>query len=237
MLTRKEIKDIQSLTQKKSRDALNLFVVEGMKSVQELIQHKPDIIQNIYGLGPQPAGVSSSLPYTAVTEIELGRLSNLESPNKVLAVVRKIKWPEPVPGKIVYLDGIQDPGNLGTIIRTADWFGLDAIVCSAETVDVYNSKVIQATMGSIFRLPVFYDVDRSWLRKQTTDIFVATMTGELHHSTAKVETGVLVIGNEGRGVSQDILGMSSRHITIARTGAAESLNASVAAGILMAGLF
>jgi TrmH family RNA methyltransferase len=165
MITKSVVKDIQSLAGKKYRDQAGLFLAEGPKLVKELLRDCSHSIKAIYAIESwiqQNQIVNSSIQVTLVTPAELERLSQLTTPHEVLAVVSKFPISPLQIGKGLTLVccGIQDPGNFGTILRTADWFGVRQLVCSPDTVDVYNPKVVQATMGSIARLAVHYmDLD------------------------------------------------------------------------------
>ena len=135
------------------------------------------------------------------------------------------------------LDNIQDPGNMGTIIRIADWYGIDQIVCNTQSADMYNPKVIQSTMGSIARVKVFYTDLSDWLSKQKgISIYAAMLNGDDVTSMQKIKEGIIVIGNESKGISDDVLKLVSKKITIPQKGKAESLNAAVATGIILSHL-
>ncbi|MCH5600534.1 RNA methyltransferase [Niabella ginsengisoli] len=135
------------------------------------------------------------------------------------------------------LDGIQDPGNLGTIIRIADWFGIDQIICSRDCADVYNAKVVQASMGSIFRVSIYYTDLDSWMGEQKTTMFYgAALNGTPLKKITGLEKGVIVIGNESKGIREHVMSRITQKITIEKFGAAESLNAAVAAGIILSHL-
>lgn len=237
MLNKKEFKDIQSLDQKKARDAQGRFVAEGPKIVKELLQIIPDKIEKIYAVDAwaQQYGHLKKL-INVVSENELQRLAHSKTPNQVLAVVQQ--WPQQEPvlqnDFCLYLDTIQDPGNFGTILRIADWFGVKYVVCTAGCADVYNPKVVQASMASIARVAVYYDVDLNWIKKQTLPVYAATLDGTPTFS--KAHTGILIIGNESKGIREELLSLATQKITIARKGAAESLNAAVATGILLSQL-
>ncbi|GAB5418109.1 MAG: RNA methyltransferase [Crocinitomicaceae bacterium] len=163
-------------------------------------------------------------------------LSGLTNPSSLLAVVRKPKFQETTTGWTLVLDGVQDPGNMGTIIRTADWFGISEIVCSINTVDNFNPKVVQSTMGSIFRVQVRYENLEEYLKNEDRPIFGALLEGENMHSIAIPEKGVLLMGNEGKGISDALLDKISHPIHIPGSGGAESLNVAVATGILLSRL-
>ena len=238
MLSKKEIKDIQSLGYKKFRDEAHLFMAEGPKIVSELLQLVPQSIKKIYALEAWAAQHNGLAHLEVVTEAELQKLSGLQTPNEVLALVQQFNWPEPKnqDGFCLYLDTIQDPGNLGTIIRIADWFGVSQIVCSSGCADVYNAKVVQSTMASIARIPVWYDEKGNWLQQQKVPVYAATLNGQSLYSFEKVNKGILVIGNESKGISPHIMAMATQGITIPKKGGAESLNAAVATGIILSQL-
>ena len=159
MLTKKEIKDIQSLCHKKQRDEEGLFVAEGPKLAAEIINSDIEI-KMVYATAKwRQNNPGNKLPFAEINDTELERISNLQTPNEVLVVAKQMQYPdEPeLQHKLtIVLDGIQDPGNMGTIIRTADWFGLSQIICSHDCADLYNPKVVQATMGSIARVRCWY---------------------------------------------------------------------------------
>ncbi len=237
MLDKKVIKDIQSLTLKKNRQERGLFVAEGPKVVGELLRQVPQQIVTVYATKEWIAK-NLYLSAISITDVELERISGLQTPNEVVAVVKQFKYPEPVVewGWFIYLDAIQDPGNLGTIIRIGDWFGIEGIVCSAGCADVYNLKVVQATMGSVARLPVWYDETGTWLKKQKAPVIAASLDGTSLYEFIPDKKGILVIGNESKGISETVLKSATQIISIPKKGKAESLNAAVAAGIIIAHL-
>jgi len=238
MLSKKEIKDIQSLSHKKFRDALNLFVAEGPKIVREFIELIPHQIEKLYAL-PEwiQANKNLELPLIEVNKPELERISQLQTPNQVIALLRK--FPLRIPDAnsfVLYLDAIQDPGNLGTIIRIADWFGVRNIVCTPGCADLYNFKVVQSTMASMARVTVYYDEKEEWLKQQTVPVLAATLRGTSLYEHTKTGKGILIIGNESKGVGSEILRYASEEITIPKKGEAESLNAAVATAIILSHL-
>ena len=137
---------------------------------------------------------------------------------------------------VIYLDTIQDPGNMGTIIRIADWFGVEHIVCTEGCVDVYSPKVVQATMASLARVQFFVDKDGAWLNNRPEEIYAATLDGESLSGISKTNKGVLIIGNESKGIRPEFIEKATQKITIPRRGEAESLNAAVATGIILSHL-
>lgn len=234
MLSKKVLKDIESLRHKKFRDERRMYVAEGPKVVEELMAAVPGQVQHVFALeewAKNKQGVET------VSERELQRLSSLKTPNLVLAVLKQFNSAEPKDfGFALYLDAIQDPGNFGTIVRIADWFGVKDIVCSVGCADIYNSKVVQATMASIARVNVFYDTEENWLHKQTVPVYAASLAGKSLYSFSKAEQGILLIGNESKGLRKELLERATHLVTIPRRGGAESLNAAVATGILLSHL-
>jgi TrmH family RNA methyltransferase len=237
MLSKKEIKDIQSLSQKKSREELKLFVAEGPKIVAELIELAPGHIVKLYAISDWISSYEKLLggiPVLEVNGVELQRISQLQTANGVVAVLRQFEVTEPeVDSLTLYLDTIQDPGNFGTIIRVADWFAIKNIVCSAGCADLYNAKVVQATMASIARVNVYYDQQGKWLKKQNLPVLAAALNGKSLHDFKPGSPAILVIGNESKGISPEIMDLATEKITIPRRGQAESLNAAVATAIIL----
>jgi RNA methyltransferase, TrmH family len=240
MLSKKEIKDIQSLSHKKFRDELKLFIAEGPKVVGELIELIPQQMERVYAVKEwieANASLSGKAKVVEVNSIELQRLSQLQTPNQVIAIIRQLPLKKPGASSfILYLDTIQDPGNFGTIIRTADWFGIKDVVCTPGCADVYNPKVVQSTMASIARVNVYYDEKEEWLKDQTSSVLAATLHGSSLYDRSKIKDGVLIIGNESKGVRKEILQYATDEITIPGRGGAESLNAAVATGIILSHL-
>lgn len=231
-----KIKWLRSLRNKKIRDNLSAFVLEGEKIVKELVEQFPEKIsfilasEDIYiemGLNRFDNAFVGSIS-------EFGKVTSLNSAPKVIAVASKLDEKEiKTDQRILVLDGIQDPGNLGTIIRTADWFGFDQVVCSENTVDLYNQKVIQASMGSIFRVNVVYRNLPDFLRNLNCPIYGALLQGEDLNSFNSSEIHVLVLGSEGKGISNEVLPLVSNPISIMGSGNAESLNVGIATGIFL----
>jgi RNA methyltransferase, TrmH family len=243
MLSKSQVKYIQSLAQKKFRDADGVFVIEGPKLLEEFLKINRDAIINIYALESWTAlniDLGRNLMVTEVSEIELSKISSLKTPNEVLALVkqRKVDFKPDLNNRItIALDSIRDPGNLGTIIRTADWFGVKNIICSKDCADCYNSKVVQSTMGSIGRVNIIYDDLKTRLKQYGhINIYAADLDGADVRAMEKPEAGIIVIGNESKGVSPEIEQLVTGKITIPRIGKAESLNAAVATAIILSHL-
>lgn len=178
MLSKNEIKDIQSLRHKKFREETKLFVAEGPKITGELLMLLPHQFKKVYGLKEwveENKHLVNNVEFEIVSETELERLSQLQTPNEVIAVLHHFENNEPVVQNelVLYLDAIQDPGNFGSIIRIADWFGINHIICGEGCADLYNTKVVQASMASIARVNVFYDDELQWLKKQDVPKYAA----------------------------------------------------------------
>jgi TrmH family RNA methyltransferase len=238
MISKNEIKYIQSLSDKKTRDHEGVFVAEGVKIVDEFVQNEMGI-KKIYATDEWTDQHKDIGNVTAVSIDQLKKISHQTTPNHVVAIVAQKKLteePEVKNNVILVLDGIQDPGNLGTIIRIADWFGIRQIVASNDTADVYNSKVVQASMGSVVRVNVWYKNLEQWLAAIKTEIYGALLKGESVFDLKKITEGILVIGNESKGIRQTILPCIKRPVTIPKKGGAESLNAAVATGIILSHL-
>ena len=237
MLTKKEIKDIQSLSRKKFRDELKLFLAEGPKIVKELALLIPGKIDHIYATEEwinEYKDLQNTIQVTAIKDFELEKISQLQTPNQALALIRQLD--SEVPDAVsftLYLDGIQDPGNFGTIIRLADWFGIKDVVCGPGCADPYNPKVVQSTMASIARVNIYEDKMDEWLKKQEVPVYAATLHGRSLYEHSRVSKGILVIGNESKGIRQEIISLAKNEITIPKKGGAECLNAAIATGIIL----
>ena len=232
-LSKNHIKLITSLSQKKYRQKHKLFVVEGVKVVQEFLNssYELDIVFS------SDTDFSSTNKFIEVTDQELKKISSLKNPNKVLAIFKIPNQINPIMGGLILaLDSINDPGNLGTIIRLCDWFGIEQLVCSNETVDCFNSKVVQASMGSLTRVAISYLDLKKYLQNASVPIFVADMDGLNVYKTKLPDSAVLVLGNEANGISDEIKQLVTTKITIPRYGAfqqTESLNVATASAILL----
>jgi TrmH family RNA methyltransferase len=240
MLSKPKIKYIQTLGQKKFREQEKLFIAEGPKLVTELLHAVPGSISEIFALPEWLAAnknLLNSIHVQEINEAELEKISQLTTPNKVVAVVKQFNndVPAGIKGNLTLaLDDIRDPGNLGTIIRIADWFGIAQIVCSLECAEVYNPKVVQSTMGSIARVHISYTNLAGWLSaNRDVEIYAAMLEGKDISTLKKIKEGILIIGNEAQGISDEIAALVHTKITIARKGQAESLNAAVATGIIL----
>lgn len=233
MLSKSQIKLITSLKQKKYRLQHGFFVVEGIKTIKELLQSNL-MLHELYTTETFNIDAKDEI---FISEADLKRISFLKTPNKALAVF-KIPVAKVVETNklIVALDDVRDPGNLGTIIRLCDWFGIKDLVCSKETVDCFNPKVIQATMGSITRVNISYVDLEAFLKDTDQPIFGAFMDGENVYERQFPEKGVLIMGNEANGISKKIETTVTEKVSIPRFGdlqATESLNVATATAILL----
>lgn len=234
-LSKNQSKFIRSLNQKKFRDEHGLYLVEGVKIVEELINFFPEKIEQLISTSEYDnSKLNATIPHYQTDKVTFKAISGLTTPNKLMAVVKK----ESVAAFqesdfMIALDGIQDPGNFGTILRLADWYGVKQIICSNETVDCYNAKVVQASMGAIFRIPVHYADLSSFFENSKLPVFGALLEGKNFQDENLKPHGVLLLGNEGAGISAEIQKYITHPITIPKYGNAESLNVSIATGILL----
>jgi RNA methyltransferase, TrmH family len=238
MLSKSQISLLKSLQHKKDRTEQGLFLVEGYKSVIEFID-SPYPIETIYHTfppDPKMLKLSRNINICEISVADMQKVSSLKTPQEVIALVKIPAWPHLNNAKLkqkfsIILDGIQDPGNMGTIIRTADWFGIKNIVCSADTVDVYNPKVVQASMGSLSRINVHYANLAEVLPLIGLPVFGALLTGQSIYETDFGNEGLIVMGNEGNGMRPEVEALVSRAVTIPRAGKAESLNVGIATAL------
>ncbi len=248
MLSKSQISFINSLKQKKYRDEHQLFIAEGAKIVPELL-NSDIVVKQVYATSEflRNNAIPATIERFEIKENELERISSLTKANEVLAVCEIPKYKlnsDDLKGKLtLVLDDIKDPGNLGTIIRIADWFGIENIVCSSETADAFNSKVVQATMGSIARIKIHYCDLTSFVQQQITNnqqrIYGALLEGKNIYNEKLSSEGLIVIGNESRGISEDVQKLITDKISIpsfshykTNEGQAESLNAAIATSII-----
>jgi len=243
MLSKSQISFIKSLHQKKYRKEHGLFIVEGIKSLQEFFQSSYQIHTIFYNseqyhlLPKLPANIN----LFEVKNAELEKISTLQTPQGFLALVyipknSKLELNAIKNQFTLVLDGVQDPGNMGTIIRTADWFGFKNIICSTDCVEIYNPKTVQATMGSLARINIYETDLPALLDKNTIPVFGALLDGESIYKTQWGTEGLVILGNEGKGISAEVIKKINKPVTIPRVGAAESLNVAVSAAIFCAEL-
>lgn len=236
MLSKAKIKFIKSLQVKKYRKQEQCFLAEGAKTVQELLDSDFEII-TLLATAPFLSAVKRlpSCEIIEVTENDLTGLAEFQTNNAALSVV-KMKPNTPIsvsPNEwAIMLDDIRDPGNLGTIIRTADWYGITKVIASLETADFYNSKVISATMGSFTRVEIFYTSLPEYLSDSKSKVYGAYLEGEDVHQKHFGQGGILLIGSESHGISPTLEKFVTDKITIPAYGKAESLNAAIATGII-----
>ena len=234
MISRNQVKLIQSLSQKKYRQNHELFVVEGVKGVQEFLKSS-FLLHSLYTT--DPSIFDSSNDVIVINDDTLKKISTLKTPNKVVAIFKMPK-PKPINEEklIVALDAVNDPGNLGTIIRLCDWFGIQELVCSQQTVDCYNTKVVQATMGSLTRVNINYVDLPEFLLQTQLAVFGTYMDGDNIYKLALPESGILVMGNEANGISATVSKIVTSRLAIPRFGdlkSTESLNVATATAILL----
>ena len=235
MLSKNQVKLIQKLHYKKYRNELNLFIVEGKKSINEFLQA---------GYTPQlliaTEAFTASVPqhlFTPVTKDELRKVSALQNPDEGLAVFEQPKHKGILQeGVIVALDNVQDPGNLGTIIRLCDWFGVETLLCNTQTVDCYNPKVVQASMGSLTRVAVHYFDLAAFLTTTALPVYTMDLEGENLYTATFPKDCILILGNEANGISSEVRALSNEVITIPRFSKhqrTESLNVAMAGAIIL----
>ena len=235
MLSKNQVKLIQKLHQKKYRNELNLFIVEGKKSINEFLQA---------GYTPQlliaTEAFTTSVPQHLITPVskdELRKVSALQNPDEGLAVFQQPKHKGILQeGVIVALDNVQDPGNLGTIIRLCDWFGVETLLCNTQTVDCYNPKVVQASMGSLTRVAVHYLDLAAFLTTTVLPVYTMDLEGENLYTATFPKDCILILGNEANGISAEVRALSNEVITIPRFSKhqrTESLNVAMAGAIIL----
>ena len=235
MLSKNQVKLIQKLHQKKYRNELNLFIVEGKKSINEFLQA---------GYTPQlliaTEAFTTNVPQHLITPVskdELRKVSTLQNPDEGLAVFQQPKHKGILQeGVIVALDNVQDPGNLGTIIRLCDWFGVETLLCNTQTVDCYNPKVVQASMGSLTRVAVHYLDLAAFLTTTALPVYTMDLEGENLYTATFPKDCILILGNEANGISAEVRALSNEVITIPRFSKhqrTESLNVAMAGAIIL----
>ena len=240
MLTKNNIKQIASLHQQKFRKELGLFVIEGRKMVEELLRSDFETV-GLYATEAFIAIHPSFIDAETVSEVQMEQMSGQDTPPGILAVVKIPQQSEikTTSRLVLALDGIANPGNMGTLIRTAEWFGIHDVVCSHDCVELWNPKVVQATMGSLFRVKVWKTDLATYLQEKTNEskaVYGALLEGENLFLIQEKPQGIVVIGSESHGIRADVLPCITHPITIPRRGdsATESLNAAVAGAIIMA---
>jgi len=243
MLSKPQIRTITSLQHKKFRREHGLFVVEGLKSIMEFIHSDYHVTHIFYTsqAATKLLKIPQNIKSEEVSEDDLKRISMLKTPQGVLALVHLPARPRLTEVMLrntfhLVLDDIQDPGNLGTIIRTAEWFGLHRIICSTDSVDAYNPKVVQASMGSLARTQVYYTDISALIHHAPVPVFGAVLNGTSIYETDFGREGLIVLGNEGNGISAPVLSHIQQAVTIPKIGSAESLNVAISAALFCAEL-
>lgn len=234
MVVKSELKLIKNLQQKRYRNEHGLFVVEGKKVLEELIDSKFKPYK-ILALAPEHIK-AEGIQTVKISNKELSQISNLKNPNGFIGVFHMLKPNEKISSDwILALDGVQDPGNLGTIIRLCDWFGVTDIICSKDTVDCFNPKVLQATMGSIARVSIRYTSLPTFLRNSKLPSYGTFMDGVGIAQTKLPKQGIIVMGNEGHGISEEIESLCTIRLAIPQFSdrTTESLNVASATAILL----
>ncbi|MCB9426020.1 MAG: RNA methyltransferase [Flavobacteriales bacterium] len=237
MVTKNQIKLINSLQQKKNRQNHNLFIAEGFKVISEFLKSDYELEQ-LFTTQPD-LYANFDVTTQLINEQELAKISQLKTPNTSVALFRiKEEKTTHLEGAILALDTINDPGNMGTIIRLCDWFGIENIVCSEDTTDIYNPKVVQSTMGSLARVNVVYTDLKALLDTSEKPIYGTFMEGENIYKTQLNPDGIIVMGNEANGISAEIEQLITDRITIPRFGNSEteSLNVATATAICLSEL-
>ena len=235
MLSKNQVKLIQKLQQKKYRNELNLFIVEGKKSIVEFLQagYRLELLiaTEVF------ATALNGQPITLVSKEELRKVSSLKNPDEGLAIFHQRQHKGILQeGVILALDNVQDPGNFGTLIRLCDWFGIETLICNSQTVDCYNPKVVQATMGSLTRVAVHYVDLAGFLATCALPLYAMDLDGENLYTTEFPEDCVLILGNEANGISPEVRALTDGIITIPRFGKlqqTESLNVAMAGAIVV----
>ncbi|MCU0361233.1 MAG: RNA methyltransferase [Bacteroidia bacterium] len=248
MLSKNQVGEIRALHQKKQRDLKRQFIAEGVKTTLELLTHYPKLITQLYGtpeFAEQHHAVikADKIHFTTINTSELERISLLEKPNQVLAVCKYLKEPDLKfnfdSNFSLYLDEIRDPGNFGTLLRLADWYGISKLFCSEGTCEFYNPKVIQASMGAFLRVEVVYTSLTQLISENNIKTVYGALLNGANLYREILQPGLIVIGNEANGITKENLSMVNKPITIpaAPGNKTESLNAAMAAGIICSEFF
>jgi len=236
-LSFKKMKFIRSLHYKSHRDKTSCFLVEGEKMVTELLQEAPERILFCVATSDFISTLYDDVLFYYCSADTLNKCSTLKTPNKIIAVVKKQNDDNKsfiqMQKIVLAIDGVQDPGNFGTIMRLADWFDIPTIICSPNTVDCFNPKVIQSSMGSFMRVTVHYTELKAYFAQSTVPIYGTFMDGESLYSKSLISPSILLMGNEGNGISKELEPYITQRISIPRFGKAESLNVSTATAICL----
>lgn len=234
MVSKSQIKLIKSLSQKKFRSKYGLFVVEGVKGIREFLNSNFQL-HSLFSISDDFEVPQDQ--FFKISENELKKISSLKTPPEALAVFEIPTYGSIISeGLILGLDGVRDPGNLGTIIRLCDWFGIETLVCSKDTVDCFNPKVVQATMGSLSRVHVAYRDFLQFLKEIKVPVYGTLLEGENIYKTQLASSGLIIMGNEANGISEEVQKLITRRITIPQFGEkreTESLNVATATAIVL----
>lgn len=246
MISKNQIKQVKTIHLKKGREEMNLFIAEGVKIAREILQHKPSIVQEVFAVESfyidNRSLFGKEIKITLVSNEELKKISTQISPNQVLLVCRYLQLPLPdfdfTDNFRFYLDDIRDPGNLGTILRIADWFGMKEIYTSEQSAELYNPKVIQSAMGAFLRVHVHVLPIERILSAGKLSVYGAVLNGKNIYRE-KLQNGLIIIGNEANGIKKEYLDKITHPITIpsASSNQTESLNAAMAASVICAEFF
>ncbi len=238
MLSKSQLNLLKSLQHKKFRRERGFFLAEGYKSIAEFVNsaYSIEAVYHTSAFESKVLKLSQKINLCEISVTDLEKISSLKTPQDAVAQIRIPEWPvlkhNDLKGKFsLVLDGIQDPGNMGTIIRIADWFGIINIICSEDTVDIYNPKVVQASMGSLARVKVRYAELSEFLSQIKLPVYGALLEGENIYETNFDNEGLLLMGNEGNGIRPEIQKLITKAVTIPRIGKAESLNVAIATSL------
>lgn len=232
MLSKNEIKYLRSLQLKKNRDEERLILIEGERIVHEILERHPDQVVRVFSTVDQ-AAIDENFEVIRIDQRTLEQLTRSKSPQALLALVRYPEFTSVDSELTLVLDGIQDPGNLGTILRTAAWFGVKQLVCSTHSADVCNPKVVQSSMGAIYDISIIYTDLTTYLKAKNQPIYGALLNGANVQQTKFEKPCLLVMGNEGNGISAEVQKHITHPVTILKFGLGESLNVATATGILL----
>ena len=242
MLSKSQIKKLRSLQRKKERKSLGLYIVEGKKIVEEILQMNPSWFEvfatsNWFDQNKQLVGLENSF---LITDKELAQVSTLKTPNEVLLVLKQhteLDFSEVKSAQLVLaLDGVKDPGNMGTIIRLADWFGVQHILCTSDSVDQYNPKTVQSAMGSINRVQLHYgDLEQMLSSLESHTVYACDLEGDSIYTSSFEKQSILLMGSESHGISDEILNLVNKKITIPKFSESgiDSLNVATATAIVL----
>jgi len=233
MISKEQIKFIRSLHRKKFRDSGQQFIIEGPKMIAEAIQYAPESLLKVFGTEPIQGKLPEHVVFEEIDNKTLGQISTLKHPQKQVAICSYLHNETTRPDFYIALDTIQDPGNLGTILRLASWFGVQHIIASKETADCYNPKVVQASMGAIFNVNIEYIDLKDAFEATDLPIYGSLLKGENIYKKEISKNGILVMGNEGNGISDELLSFITDPIAIPQFGNGESLNVAMATAVLL----